>query len=370
MSLRNNTTILVTGNKNTLEQQNWTCVFVESNAERISKLCAYCFILLGSVFGNISIIIIVHKRRELRKTINYFIANMAVSDLLFSLVVIPAQITQMVTESWHWRVSGILGSIFCKLYIFTSSVSLFVSVQSLVWIAIDRFVAVVFPIKLGLISGKIRTIAIVSTWVLASVFYFPSLIIFGLRELDNNTYCSRVNIKSIFPNNGAIEVYHWLHLTIRYFAPLFLTTILYSAIAIVLKRGKQTLTDASSNVPGQRYLKKRRQAIQMAVVILVLFYICVIPRTIFDFVHFWRQSCAFLRSFYFLAIFLLLSSTVVNPIICLSFVESYRRGFRNIVCCFSGVSDNKRKRHERITLKGIRNLSGENCQRNSKDTDK
>ena len=370
MSLRNNTTILVTGNKNTLEQQNWTCVFVESNAERISKLCAYCFILLGSIFGNISIIIIVHKRRQLRKNINYFIVNMAMSDLLFSLVVIPAQITQMVTESWHWRFSGILGSIFCKLYIFTSSVSLFVSVQSLVWIAIDRFVAVVFPLKLGLISGKIRTIAIISTWVLASVFYFPSLITFELRELDNNTYCSRVNIKSIFPNNGAIEVYHWLHLTIRYFAPLFLTTILYSAIAIVLKRGKQALTDTSSNVPGQRYLKKRRQATQMAVVILVLFYICVIPHTIMDFVHFWRQSCAFLRSFYFIAIFLLLSSTVVNPIICLSFVESYRRGFRNIVCCFFGVRDNKRKRNERITLKGIRNLSGENCQRNSKDTDK
>ena len=91
---------------------------------------------------------------------------MAVSDLLFPLVVIPDQITKIITESWHWHVSGSLGATFCKLYIFTSSVSLLVSVQSLVWIAIDRFVAVVFPIKLGLISSKIRTIAIVSTWVL------------------------------------------------------------------------------------------------------------------------------------------------------------------------------------------------------------
>ena len=370
MSLRNNTTIAFTGNGTTLDQHNSTCVFaIDSNTERISKVCALCFILLGSFSGNIFIIIIVYKNRDLRKTINYFIVNMAVSDLLFPLILLPDQITQMVTESWNWRVSGILGSTYCKLDSFTSQVSLFVSVQSLVWIAIDRFVAVVFPIKLGLISGKIRTMAIVSTWILASVFYFPLLVTSGLAEHGNKTFCRLVSRQSIFPNNEAIEVYHWLHLTIRYFAPLFLMTFLYSAIAIVLKRGKQALTDASSNVPGQRCLKKRRQATQMAVVILVLFYICVIPATLFPFVQIWRQSCAFSRSFYFIAIFMLYFSSVVNPIICLSFVESYRHGLKNILCYFCGIRVNKKAKCERITLKGIRNLPRDNCQETSKETD-
>ena len=315
MSLRNNTALPVTGNGTTLRQQNWNCIFINSNAERISKLCAYCFILLSSFFGNIFIIIIVYKRRELRKTINYFIVNMALSDLVLSLVVIPDQINQMVTDSFHWHFSGILGLTLCKLFIFITSVSLLVSVQSLVWIAIDRFVAVVFPIKLGLISSRIRTIAIVSTWVLAGVFYFPLLITpFELYEFDNSKYCSQVDLKSIFPNK---EGYHLLHLTIRYFAPLFLITVLYTAIAITLKNGKKALGDAPSKIRGQCYLKKRRQATQMAVVILVLFYICVIPHTSLHFVYLWRHSCVFLRSYYFLAIFLLLLSSVVNPVICL-----------------------------------------------------
>ena len=97
---------------------NWRCIFLDSNdsnAERISKLYAYCLILLGSFFGNILIIIIVYTRRELRKTMNYFIVNMAVSDLLFSLVAIPDQITKIVTDSQHWHVSGILGSIFASV---------------------------------------------------------------------------------------------------------------------------------------------------------------------------------------------------------------------------------------------------------------
>ena len=193
MSLRDNTTTLVTRSDTILEK--WACIFADSydsNAERFSKLCAFCFILLGSFLGNISIIIIVCKRRDLRKTINYFIVNMAVSDLLFPLVVIPEQMTKTVTGSFHWHVSGVLGSIFCKLFYFASSSSLFVSVQSLVWIAIDRFVAVVFPLKLGLMSSKICTIAIVSTWILAGVFYFPSLITWEVVEFGNSTYCSTI----------------------------------------------------------------------------------------------------------------------------------------------------------------------------------
>ena len=364
MSWKKNT---VTDNETTLGHQNWTCIFVDSNAARISQLSAYCLILLGSFFGNIFIIIIVYKRRDLRRTVNYFIVNMAVSDLLFPLVVIPDQITKIVTVSWHWHVTGSLGVAFCKLYMFTSSVSLFVSVQSLVWIAIDRFVAVVFPIKLGLISSKIRTTAVVSTWILACIFYFPSLVSSGLVDYENHTFCSLVNKQSIFLNNGAFQGYYWLHVTIRFLAPLLVITVLYTAIVISLKRRSKALMNITQH-KRRHPVKKQKQAAKMAVVILVLFYICVIPYTLLRFLNYLKPSCAFQRSFFFIAVFMFFSSSVVNPIICLSFVESYRRGLRNIVCYFCGMRDNKRSKREQITLKEIKNLSGENCQRTCKDT--
>ena len=360
MLLPSNLTISVIGNQTVLGQQNSTCIFVDSTAERFSKLCAYLFTLLVSILGNILIIIIVYKNRDLRKTINYFIVNMAVSDLLFALVLFPVQITQWSSGSFHWNVSGILGSIFCKLYTFARSVSISVSAQSLVWIAIDRFVAVVFPIKLGLISGKSRTKAIISTWIFAGVVYFPLLMTSGLAESENNTVCVLVSKKSIFRNKGSFETYSWLHMTIQFFAPLILITILYTAIAITLKRRKKALADTLPNVPEQRYLKKRRQATQMAIVILVLFYICVIPYTLLRFEKLWRPSCAFLRSFTFISYFMLHFSTAVNPVICLSFVESYRRGLKNFLCYFCGIQVNKRAKREQITLKGIGNLPGEN----------
>ena len=58
--------------------------------------------------------------------------------------------------------------------------------------AIDRFVAVVFPIKLGLISPKTRTAAIVSTWMFAGLFNSPSLIIVVVHD-NIKAFCSNTS---------------------------------------------------------------------------------------------------------------------------------------------------------------------------------
>ena len=93
----------------------------------------------------------------------------------------------------------------------------------------------VFPVKIGLISSKIRTIAIVSTWVLAGVFYFPLLVIHGLVERGNDTFCGLLNTRSIFSSKEASKGYFWLHVIIRFLAPLLLITVLYTAILVALK---------------------------------------------------------------------------------------------------------------------------------------
>ena len=365
MSGTSNTTTLKIHNETTLGYT-LPCFSPDSTAEKISKICAYSVIFLGGFFGNIFIIIIVYKHRELRKTINYLIVNMAVSDLLVSLLVIPVQITGLVAGSWHGIVRGLLGTILCKCFHFLNPVSLLVSSQSLVWMAIDKFVAVVFPIKTGLISTKIRVIAISSTWILAGVLYFPYLINFRLIQNGNHTYCT--NTGSLFTSHEAILAYLWLQLTFSIFAPLFIISILYIAIAVTLKRQSKVLADTAPNM--QRHsLKKRRQAIYMAFVIVVMFYICVVPQALFYIMPFtdWRPSCEFLRLCSFLVPFMHFSSCIVNPIICLSFVESYRRGLRNILCPCTRIRNNKMAKRRQITQVNMNDLPEERCRRNSKD---
>ena len=363
MLLTSNSTISGFRNETSLDQNNCSYLFVDSTAERISKLCVYCVILLGSFLGNIFIIIIVYKHRDLHKTVNYFIVNMAVSDLLFPMTVIPVEITRLITDSLHWHVRGILGSILCSSYKFFRDVSIHVSTESLAWIAIDRFVAVVFPIKLGLISPKIRTLAVTSTWIFATVLSIPSLLISKLVESGNNTFCVAIYKGPVFPNQEAIAAYTWLLVIFASIAPLFVITVLYSAIAITLKRQNKALANTAPSL--QRHaLKKRRQATQMAVVIVVLFYICAIPQTFVYLVSLLRPSwsCTSLKpSIYFIANFGLYSASMVNPIICLSFVGSYRRGLKTILCSFGRKRNDKVTKCEQVTLKRIKLIPGGNC---------
>lgn len=128
-------------------QQNATCGLnlEEPSPVRISKMFVLSTIFLLSLIGNTLITIVVYKRKNLRKTVNYFTVNMAFSDIIFPLIAIPVRLAGIATSSWKWYISGIVGFVFCKILLFLQNVSLTVSVQSLMWIAVDRFVAVVFP---------------------------------------------------------------------------------------------------------------------------------------------------------------------------------------------------------------------------------
>ena len=333
-----NTTLLGLNNKTMAGLYNsTTCPSVSSEVVKISKLSLYSLILLTSIFGNIFIITMVYKRQELRKTVNVFIVNSAVSDVLFSLSVIPVEITAIATESFQWHVGGVTGGVLCKFYSFAKSISSAVSAQSLVWIAVDRFVAILFPMKIGLVSPTIRITAIVSSWITAIALTTPVLITWELAYKDSCfvLFCSPVNTVSVFPDAEASNAYWIIQLTFILTFPFTLMTLLYAAIAIALKRRTKALVHVAAKIQS-RSLRKQKRAVQMCFVIMTAFYICVVPQTLLYYIYYWTKSCIFLTVYSITADILFYSSAAVNPIICVVFVESYRRGLKTF-CAFVGV---------------------------------
>ena len=60
----------------------------------------YCLFFIVSLTGNTVIGIIVYKTKTMRKPINFFIANMAMCDLLFPFFVIPSLLLMLYTDVW------------------------------------------------------------------------------------------------------------------------------------------------------------------------------------------------------------------------------------------------------------------------------
>ena len=156
-------------------------------AEKIGKTFANCLIFLVSLAGNTVIGIIVYKTKTMRKSINFLIVNMAMSDLLFPIFVIPREIQRLNTDSW--LIGGSLGQALCKLVNFLTDVSFAVSIQSLVLIAVDRFGAVVYPLRSPLISSKLCPFFILTTWIVALAIHSPYLFAFKLVKHRGGLVC-------------------------------------------------------------------------------------------------------------------------------------------------------------------------------------
>ena len=142
-------------------------------ATRIGETFAYCLLFLVSLVGNTLVAMIVFKTKTLRKPINFLIVNMAMSDMLVPIFLFPRELVLTYTRSWV--IGGPLGQVLCKLSIFASNLSFTVSIQSLVVIAVDRFGAVMFPLRSPLINSKRCRVFILATWIIAIAIFCPSL---------------------------------------------------------------------------------------------------------------------------------------------------------------------------------------------------
>ena len=112
------------------------------------------------------------------------IANMAMSDLLYPIFFVPARLAE-----WHagsWLIGGTLGQALCKIHIFLVDVSSSVSIQSLVLITVDRFVAVVVPLRSPLVSRKRCLFFIVASWIVAMAVHSPYLVAYNLVNTQND----------------------------------------------------------------------------------------------------------------------------------------------------------------------------------------
>ena len=156
-------------------------------AEKIGITFACCLIFTVSLAENTVIGIIVYKTQTMRKSIHFFILNMAMSDLLLPIFLIPQLIQVLYID--FWLIGGPLGQAFCKLSAFLPHVSSAVSIQTLLLIAVDRFGAVVLPLRSPLISSKLCPFFILATWIVAIAVNSPQLFVFKLGEYPEKLVC-------------------------------------------------------------------------------------------------------------------------------------------------------------------------------------
>lgn len=174
---------------------------INPTTQKIGETFAYCLLSIVSLAGNIFMGITVYSSKTLRKPFKLFIANMAISDLLYPIFLFPINLTQLYRGQYFWSVSGRLGETLCKLVPFLADASNAVSILSVVLIAMERYRAVVFPFRSPL-GSKFCALSIIATWTTSMALHLPYLFAFSLMEHSEEksvNYSGRKLLRIPFP---------------------------------------------------------------------------------------------------------------------------------------------------------------------------
>lgn len=178
---------------NVTELSPYCCKLFQSDTEAVKgvKILFYCVLLFMSIIGNSLVVAIVKMNKRMQSITNYLIANMAVSDIIITVLVVPRQITEILLGPRSWLMRGLLGSILCKSLSFVSDTTTDVSVFSLMVITVDRYRGILFPFQKQLWSpSKLCKIVIPLIWIISMSFHAVYFDIFRLVTYNGNAYCN------------------------------------------------------------------------------------------------------------------------------------------------------------------------------------
>ena len=293
---------------------------------KIGQTFAYCLIFVISLLGNSFISITVYKTQSLRKPINFFIVNMAMSDLLSLIFLFPQLLTYLYAG---WLISGPLGQSLCKVAQIVVHVSTGVSIESLILIAVDRFGAVLFPLRSPLISSKLCPFFILGSWIVAISVFSPYFSAWKRAQYQGQPFCSlRWNEK----------YYVLVVFVVFFYIPIVILTILYSIIVIKLKSQKRP-GEQSTNAEQQR-AKRNKNVLKMAIAIVLGFVLCWVPWSIGMLLLYFERdslSCGFFI-YWHISFFMAVSNCAINPCICFIFSTNYRSALKRLFNCLHGAT--------------------------------
>ena len=311
----------------------WSCFDqLNSTTWKIGGTVTLCLIFIVSLAANSLIVMIVYKTPNLRKPINFFIANMASSDLLYPIFWIPWSLSKLHTNSFP--ISGKLGQALCKLVPFFGNISLTVSIQNLILIAVDRFGAVLFPLRSPLIRSKLCPFCILATWIVAVAVNSPNLFAFELVEYPERTLCD-FEWEKVFGGSLSFASFLLASYSLFTYIPVLLLVILYSIIVIKLKTQAHP-GEQSANTQQQRN-RRNRNVLQMSIAIVTVFVFCWIPYSINFLITqyqdtFTHLSCSF-RIYYRVTGYMAMAYCAINPLSCFMFSSNYRKALKRLIKC-------------------------------------
>ncbi|KAL0832663.1 hypothetical protein ABMA28_000854 [Loxostege sticticalis] len=318
-------------------QHDLVCVFESSTDDFISsplfQMCIYFLysaVFIVALLGNGLVCFVVHTTPRMKTVTNFFIVNLAVGDILMTLFCVPFSFVPMlVLRYWPF------GEVMCKVVNYSQAVSVFVSAYTLLAISIDRYMAIMHPLKprLGRAAAKLTVTAV---WTGALATAAPIPVVSQLQRPSPWHEACKVDICSeLWSNPKHSEQYTVALLALQFALPLTALVCTYARIAHVVWGGRPP--GEAQTVRDSRMQHSKRKMIKMMVTVVAVFTVCWLPLNVF--IVLWTAhendeawaSWPGMPYVWFASHWLAMSHSCYNPIIYCYMNTKYRRGFKQVL---------------------------------------
>ncbi|XP_043103721.1 neuromedin-K receptor-like [Puntigrus tetrazona] len=320
--------------------RNFTNQFVQPPWRVAIWSVAYSSVLAVAVFGNLIVIWIILAHKRMRTVTNYFLLNLAFSDASMAAFNTLVNFIYATHGEWYF------GEVYCKFHNFFPVTAVFASIYSMTAIAVDRYMAIIHPLKPRL-SATATKVVIVCIWALAVILAFPLCFYSTTRTMPRRTVCY---VAWPRPSEDSF-MYHIIVTVLVYMLPLVVMGITYTIVGVTLWGG-EIPGDSSDNYVGQ--LRAKRKVVKMMIIVVVTFAICWLPYHVYFLVTGLNKQLVrwkFIQQIYLSVMWLAMSSTMYNPIIYFCLNSRFRAGFKRVFrwCPFVRVSD-----YDELELRAMR----------------
>ncbi|XP_012673312.2 somatostatin receptor type 2-like isoform X2 [Clupea harengus] len=312
----------------------------DKNSSPLITLLYFAVCAVG-LCGNTLVIYVILRHAKMKTVTNIYILNLAVADVLV-MGSLPFIAAQLALVDWPF------GATLCRVVLTLDSLNQFTSIFCLTVMSVDRYLAVVHPVR----SSRWRRPR-VAKWVSACVWgasllvNVPVMVFSGLNSGRGDTHlCTMLWPEPQDLFNTAFIFYTFL---LGFCLPLAVICLCYLLIVVKVK-------SSGARAGSSKRRRSERRVTRMVSIVVVVFVLCWLPFYVFNVTSVTGSisTTATLKSTFELVVALAYANSCANPVLYAFLSDNFNKSFQNVLCLrrTSGLHDIERSdsRQERTRM--------------------
>lgn len=221
-----------------------------STTQEVAIICTFAIVSICGLIGNGLVIYIISQKGRRQSSRNWFILNLAASDILTCVVCKPLTVVRLVLKNW------ILGETLCKMVPSLQAVYVLVSTFTLVALAVDRYLSIIYNSHRSRYKSWV-SLCIAFIWTSAIGISTPLAVVHEIKQVQgfNGKILYSLCLER-WKSESAVASYTASLLLLQYLSPLVAIVVLHLLIGRFLR---SRFRNRSEDEPNARRKKARHR---------------------------------------------------------------------------------------------------------------